>query len=545
MTSPTRFPSVQADREHRDNVSVLLCYPQMNYADLEKYNSGLPLEIMHQIIEDIPLFRIIQMAESLADSTYFYECLVSHPKIRDLGFLSAHHLSHIGSLYSLYYDISKSEPSRDRERGYTRGASPPGAFLPLTKSLNVIMMDNGEPPFIKYDELRDHLLGCITSMLIPSNWIRAAEIKAYLEGRISRDWHQNTLENMQKFWEQKQEGRRSDNARKSAQLAQIANIFECFPASMKKTSDPSPLARPNSNHIVSNLRSYSNVFAKKDRCPKKRPLGSGNHLFRFDLFPVVPADAWLRLFVDTLRRHPIPSQQVIKHADPASSDFSQVMAESPENSEDTESHLSQAVQSLSITSTSCVEEQTTADRQLSYPPHIIENIETAITGMAYVYTLRDPAKSKAWYPKVLRTKYTPWSADPFRKPYTNNTNANDAIQTEQPKKTPWADFPSNEAPPLTSRKKGKMKRQEARSDVTPRPVKTVPHPLPTNERQEPIFMAPPYRHFKTMEARVKVDVEDVKYYYDTGIEHTHRHEKEFEWLEAFLNACDFMRGFKE
>ncbi|KAK4694616.1 hypothetical protein P7C71_g2993, partial [Lecanoromycetidae sp. Uapishka_2] len=36
---------------------------------------GLPLEIMHQIIEDVPLFRIIQMAASLEDSTYFYECL--------------------------------------------------------------------------------------------------------------------------------------------------------------------------------------------------------------------------------------------------------------------------------------------------------------------------------------------------------------------------------------------------------------------------------------------------------------------------------------
>ena len=87
---------------------MLPCSPGTDNADLEKYNSGLPLEIMHQIIEDIPLFRIIQMAENLADSTYFYECLVSHPKIRDLGFLSTHHLSDIGSLYGLYYDISKS-----------------------------------------------------------------------------------------------------------------------------------------------------------------------------------------------------------------------------------------------------------------------------------------------------------------------------------------------------------------------------------------------------------------------------------------------------
>ena len=488
------------------------------------------------------------MAASLEDSTYFYECLVSHPKIKDLGlFPSTHHLSYIGSLHGLFYDIGKSETLRDRGGVNARGAS-----SPLAKSLNVIMLDNGEVPFKTYDELRDYLLQCITSMLIPSKgqreaWIWEAEVRAYLQGRISQDWHRNTLEDMQEFWERKQEGRWSNNARKSAQIAKTANIFESFPAGMKKTSDPSPLARPNSNHIVSKLRSYSKVFTRKDRCPESRPRGSGHHLFRFDLFPIVPVDAWLRLFVDTLKRHPIPSHQIIKHANPAISNLFEVLAESPERNEDPEAHLSQAMQSLSITSTSCVEAQPTAVRELDYPPRIIRNIETAIAGMAYVYTL--PDKSTGWHPKVLRTKYTPWSADPFRKPFhTNETNASDAIQTEQSAKSPWADFPSNKAPPrptLTPRKKGKMKRQEACGGLTPRPVKTLPYPLPTNQHQEPIFMAPPYRHFETVEAGVKVDVGDLKYYYDIGIEHTHRHEKEFEWLEAFLNACDFMRGLEE
>lgn len=533
-------PQLQNDRKNTQPKSILAAAHAL---------LGLPLEIMHQVIEDVPLFRIIQMAASLEDSTYFYECLVSHPKIRDLGlFPSNYHLSHIGSLHGLYYDIGKSETLRVRGRVNARGAS-----SPLAKSLNVIMLDNDEAPFKTYEELRDYLLQCITSMLFPSKgqrkvWIWEAEIQAYLKGRISQDWHRNTLEDMQQFWERKQEGRRSNNARKSAQIAKTANIFESFPASMKKMSDPSPLARPNSNHIVSSLRSYSNVFAMKDKYPNKRPRTSGNHLFRFDLFPVVPIDAWLRLFVDTLEKHPLPSHQIIEHAYPVTSHCFEVLAESPEQNEDTEAHLFQAVQSLSITDTSCVEAQPTAVRQLSYPPDIIENIETAIAGMAYVYTL--PDKSRGWYPKVLRTKYTPWSADPFRKPFlTNETNTCDAIQTEQqqPAKSPWSDFPSNKAPPvptLTPGKKGKMKRQEARGELTSRPAKTLQYPLPTNQHEEPIFMAPPYRHFKTAEARVKVDDADVKYYYDTGIEHTHRHEKEFEWLKAFLNACESMRGIE-
>ena len=91
-----------------------------------------------------------------------------------------------------------------------------------------------------------------------------------------------------------------------------------------------------------------------------------------------------------------------------------------------------------------------------------------------------------------------------------------------------------------------MKRdQESRSELTPRPVNTIQHPLPTNEHREPMFIAPPYRHFETMEARAKVDVQDVKYYYDTGSERTHRHEKECEWLQAFWHACDFIRGVEK
>ena len=151
------------------------------------------------------------------------------------------------------------------------------------------------------------------------------------------------------------------------------------------------------------------MFARKDKCPKQCHRGSGNHLFQFELFPVVPVDAWLRLFVDTLKRHPIPSYQIIKHAYPASSNLFQVIAESPKPNEDTEPSLSQAVQSLSITST--VEEQTTAVRQLNYPPHIIENIEAAMawhTSTHFEYpanlkcgTLKSFARNTPLGPRIL------------------------------------------------------------------------------------------------------------------------------------------------
>ena len=511
---------------------------------------GLPLEIMHQIIEDVPLFRIIQMAASLDDSTHFYECLISHPKIRDLGlFPSRHHLAHIGSLHGLYHDIGKSEALPALQGRYARGPS-----SPLAQTLNVIMLGTDAAPFQTYESLRKYLLESITNMLNPYNSdSRKAEINAYLQARISQDWHENTLESMQGFWEQRKTRHQGSNAYRSTQIARIADIFESFPANMKKTSDPSLVARPNSDHIISTLRSYSNVFARKKFRSGRYSRISGNHLFRFDLFPIVPIDAWLRLFVDTLNKHPLPSNHSTEHADPASSNTFESLADLPVEKEDTEAQLMRALKPLSITSTSCAEAQLLALEQPAYPPYIMKCIKTAIAGMAYVYTL--PAKSTKRYPKVLRTKYTPWSADPFRKPFDaaasltrNETPTNDSNPTDQPTTSPWADFPSNKPRPrepgLKSIQTRKMKPREAAQVPTPRAPKILPFPLPTNAHQEPVFMAPPYRHFETMEARVKVDFEDVKYYYDAGTAHTHHHEMEFEWLEAFLKACDYMRGVK-
>ena len=39
-TSPAPYFSVQADREYRDNISVLPCSPRNNKTDLEKYNNS-------------------------------------------------------------------------------------------------------------------------------------------------------------------------------------------------------------------------------------------------------------------------------------------------------------------------------------------------------------------------------------------------------------------------------------------------------------------------------------------------------------------------
>ena len=77
------------------------------------------------------------------------------------------------------------------------------------------------------------------------------------------------------------------------------------------------------------------------------------------------------------------------------------------------------MQSLSITSPACVKEQTTAIKQPSYPPQIIENIETALTGMAYVYTLPDSSESKTAVPQSASHEIHPMVRRSFQKTFSN------------------------------------------------------------------------------------------------------------------------------
>ena len=56
-TSPVHIFFVQADREHRDIVSVLPCSPEKNNADLEEYNRGNRLCQEDKVFySDLPLY---------------------------------------------------------------------------------------------------------------------------------------------------------------------------------------------------------------------------------------------------------------------------------------------------------------------------------------------------------------------------------------------------------------------------------------------------------------------------------------------------------
>ena len=79
-TSPAHFFFVQADREHRDNASVLPCSPQKDNADLEKYKQTATLSsplasskhmAIHKSAPNYTAFRRGHVPSSLPSSSLF------------------------------------------------------------------------------------------------------------------------------------------------------------------------------------------------------------------------------------------------------------------------------------------------------------------------------------------------------------------------------------------------------------------------------------------------------------------------------------------
>ncbi|KAG6989921.1 hypothetical protein G7Y79_00061g093080 [Physcia stellaris] len=231
----------------------------------------------------------------------------------------------------------------------------------------------------------------------------------------------------------------------------MAKLYETYPSLLKKAADPAQTPRKNIKHITD--RFLGNARQIKKSNPSHCFYYLRNEFGR-DLFPIVPFDSLLDLFVKTLERYPIKSVRKVRV--PSSNTTATRVEKDMDGLE-----LQLARTSLN-TSVSAGEDV--------YPIAIREAIELAILGLPYVHV---PFRSLSLdiSPKVPRTKYTPYSAKPYQ-------------------------------------------------SVSP--------------NAQCFFTSPYHAHLKDCYAEDKL-VETTEHRMARPYD-----ERELEWLEAFLKACDFM-----
>ena len=191
------------------------------------------------------------------------------------------------------------------------------------------------------------------------------------------------------------------------QLQHMARLVEKYPTLLKKTADPGKISRKNFKHIAGRLRENARRLMNHHSLECLKPNWQD---FRHDVFPILPLDSCLTLFVKTLEHYPLEEEA------PNAVNLPKI-AEAPSGQQtgDPAQGLESHLLSMKL---SCPPK---TKKQHVYPPEILTAINLAINDMAYVHTSRRPVGSDYENgPKIHRTKYTPFSAVPANKTSRRN-----------------------------------------------------------------------------------------------------------------------------
>ena len=388
----------------------------------------LPFEILlcYPILEGIPIETILQLSGSLTDVTNKFDLCIPGRKEYQLVFPSTEHLANLRNTFLFLYELRVS-----------KGLVPIPPDSPLARTASEL--EEWKPPNIH--AIRIYLIRAIESILTRPGTtacpdvvgpqkgfqeLTAGNVHRYLEAQcqnpersdkafssvvyLERILRRTGTEN-KPYWFRQFE--RPIFALRAEQMACMADLVEEYPELLKEASDYSSEPRPNWKHLVSNLRARAYRPTKCTRMekyshPNVHECSHGAYLFRYDLFPLVPSDKSLALFVLGMTKilPALPAELVEVMGPYLCRDSNR-----PSLPTDDPSHKSSSVRQVNEPFAKlCL----STDKGL-YPPNMLKDIKIAVEGIAFVHTL--PDGDTGIKPTILRTRWTPWSAEPFRGQY--------------------------------------------------------------------------------------------------------------------------------
>ncbi|KAH8770322.1 hypothetical protein BGZ57DRAFT_441715 [Hyaloscypha finlandica] len=311
----------------------------------------LPLEIVHQILDCLPLFKVLNL---LAHKTpYAEKCVLTH-RYLGLVFKSPPDIASVIDYFLLFRDI----------RIFHRQTLKDNYLIALNYSMSGYEGPSNYDiiePLI--DEMISDIRGHLRLELPDIDLIRSStDFPAPLD---------SSFNNLLNRWFWITDAKEKMNITKANQWNKAADLLEAYPAMLKKPLDPSQDGpRPNTAHIANRFRGNAK------RCLRDRKLVHPRHrpqarwfpcVAGVDLIELVPYDRYLWVFLDTLKKHPPVG----------------IMDD-----------LSASLQSISLSltevmGTNPMPEGATGQmhgENYRYPPDTADNIRIAMDGLFYVYT---------------------------------------------------------------------------------------------------------------------------------------------------------------
>jgi hypothetical protein len=349
----------------------------------------LPLEIVHRILDDLPLVKVLQL---LSHKTYHVErCILTHLHLRKL-FGSLSDIATVIDYFILFRDIRRYiyQPLTENLHNANIPPSLRGLLAMFQGNIGGVEMMS-----LNYSVLRSEVQFSISHLkyfLIASirEHLQLKPVELDLLRRYASTNFPVTLgsscENFFMGWLWIKEAKRQMNVVKAGQLAKVADLVMSYPGKviLKKPFDPRQASpRLNIFHIANRFRSDSR------KCLRDHTLITSSPNWRcypgVDLIELIPYDRYLWLFLDTLEKHP-PMDDI----------------------EGIEAGLRKVTLSEAMGASSMLDgtNRKVQGEKYQYPADITANIKVVMKGLFYVYTgsplliiprVQLPAASKPYF----------------------------------------------------------------------------------------------------------------------------------------------------
>ena len=246
---------------------------------------AVPNEIASQILEDVQLYRILQMAASLTDPSEFrafISVLLSLPRAGGSFFPTDEHTLLMVELYRKYIALTLN----------CRKPITP-AKSPLSMSFNSSRQLDAAHLRVRRNSQRDWLVNEIWRMLRDLQWSEAVPHPDTIVRGSPKD-----LKEVESYHEAVKVEARNFTRARAKDIGVMKRVYADYPDLLKRSSDPNVEARPNHGHIKQGLETYVRRYQRDEAFPYKR----GCYLYRQPYYPLVPLDGLLQEFTEFVQK---------------------------------------------------------------------------------------------------------------------------------------------------------------------------------------------------------------------------------------------------
>ncbi|KAL8692186.1 MAG: hypothetical protein Q9218_002744, partial [Villophora microphyllina] len=258
----------------------------------------VPREIAHNILDNLTVSQVLQLASCQEDSDYLDQCILGHPRYQHL-FDPPYTLTDIQDFFIVYHGLRTS-----LNLVLAPSSSPLGHSIGIFSSNGIRIVQNYLPHYLAKKSLQMLTLHGRYPWtyldIYPRTLVDTLGRPLIGELEQSKPHTAQQCQAIFERWQRTVEAQQMINDMRAAQLRRMAEIYKTYPDLVKGFDDPSQKPRRNVQHTASLLRNLARKVGREQGMIGIRK----RKYFGYHLFPLVPFDSCLRLSIRVVNQNP-------------------------------------------------------------------------------------------------------------------------------------------------------------------------------------------------------------------------------------------------